>query len=198
VARRPTAGISAKPFDVMGITDPTARDNWARGFVTRVERRRGFGRTGQRGDSNARGADGGLVRRQGLHGAVCRWFRDVCVSPSGTSRNIYDPVANIAAGMKLSDAGVTTFTGWVESDIGGAVSIRITHRAVTDGRCGVSLDGFLCGLTGAADGHGSGDFGTGGGIALAPPRGWGRSLIRPVMAGCGRRWDSPTNVDRRQ
>ena len=92
----------AKALDVMGITDPAARANWTRGLETGLARESGFNPMAvNRIDENAHGprlADGapagssrgGLQTIPATFAANHQW---------GTSTNIYDPVANIAATM---------------------------------------------------------------------------------------------------
>ncbi|MBX9921812.1 MAG: transglycosylase SLT domain-containing protein [Mycolicibacterium frederiksbergense] len=92
----------AKAFDTMGITDPVARANWTRGLMTGLERESGFNPDAvNMSDSNAHGArmaDGAPAgsSRGGLQTIPATFASN---HQPGTSRNIYDPVANITAAM---------------------------------------------------------------------------------------------------
>ncbi|MDP7707390.1 transglycosylase SLT domain-containing protein [Mycobacterium sp. TY815] len=92
----------AKALDVMGITDPAARANWARGLEVGAERESGFNPMAiNRVDVNAHGAllgDGAPAgcSRGGLQTIPATFASN---HQPGTSTNIYDPVANIAAAM---------------------------------------------------------------------------------------------------
>lgn len=81
-------------LDALGITDPEARENWIRGYRVLIERESG-------GDPNIRNdwdsnADIGQNSR-GLTQTIPSTFE--AYHQAGTSTNIYDPVANVAASM---------------------------------------------------------------------------------------------------
>ena len=92
----------ARALDVMGITDPRARANWARGLQVGLARESGFNpEAANRSDANAHGAimsDGAPANssRGGLQTIPATFAAN---HQPGTSTNIYDPVANICAGM---------------------------------------------------------------------------------------------------
>ena len=87
---------------MLGITDPLARANWSRGLETGLARESGFDPMAlNRSDPNAHGprlADGAPAgsSRGGLQTIPATFAAN---HQPGTSTNIYDPVANIAAGM---------------------------------------------------------------------------------------------------
>ncbi len=91
-----------KALDHMGITDPVARANWTRGFMTAASRESGFHPDAvNTSDSNAHGArmaDGAPANssRGGLQTIPSTFAAN---HEPGTSRSIYDPIANIAASM---------------------------------------------------------------------------------------------------
>ena len=91
-----------KTLDLMGITDPVARANWTRGLMTGIGRESGFRPDAVNlSDSNARGArmaDGAPAgaSRGGMQTIPATFAAN---HQPGTSRNIYDPIANLAAGM---------------------------------------------------------------------------------------------------
>lgn len=81
-------------LDALGIHDPEARENWTRGYLVLIERESG-------GDPNAinnwdSNAASGQHSR-GLTQTIPGTFESYHVA--GTSNNIYDPVANVAASM---------------------------------------------------------------------------------------------------
>jgi hypothetical protein len=92
----------SKALDVMGINDPVARANWTRGLETGLARESGFNPMAvNRSDSNAHGprlGDGAPAgsSRGGLQTIPATFAAH---HQPGTSTNIYDPVANIAAAM---------------------------------------------------------------------------------------------------
>ncbi|MFB7718546.1 hypothetical protein [Nocardia sp. NPDC056100] len=83
-----------KALDALGITDPVARANWTRGYRVLIERESG-GDIGSinLSDSNARAG----TPSQGLTQTIPGTFSAYHVA--GTSSNITDPQANIAASM---------------------------------------------------------------------------------------------------
>ncbi|MCA2238137.1 hypothetical protein JF737_15920 [Mycobacterium avium] len=89
-------------LDALGITDPQARQRWQEGYQTLIERE-SSGRVHAiaNGDSNAVGpmmADGGhRGSSRGLAQVTPSTFEAFWVP--GTSKDIFDPVANIAASM---------------------------------------------------------------------------------------------------
>ncbi|WP_236747025.1 transglycosylase SLT domain-containing protein, partial [Mycobacteroides abscessus] len=91
-----------KTLDHKGITDPVARANWTRGFMTAASRESGFHPDAvNMSDSNAHGArmaDGAPANssRGGLQTIPSTFAAN---HEPGTSRSIYDPIANIAASM---------------------------------------------------------------------------------------------------
>ena len=91
-----------KTLDHKGITDPVARANWTRGFMTAASRESGFRPDAvNMSDSNAHGArmaDGAPANssRGGLQTIPSTFAAN---HEPGTSRSIYDPIANIAAAM---------------------------------------------------------------------------------------------------
>ena len=91
-----------KSLDLVGITDPVARANWTRGLMTGIGRESTFHPDAVNlGDSNACGArmvDGAPAgaSRGGMQTIPATFAAN---HQPGTSRNIYDPVANLAAGM---------------------------------------------------------------------------------------------------
>jgi hypothetical protein len=93
-------GYIAKALDLMGITDPAARENWTRGLQTGLSRESGFNPLAvNRSDSNAHGAiltDGAPAgsSRGGLQNIPATFASN---HQPGTSTNIYDPVANTAS-----------------------------------------------------------------------------------------------------
>ncbi|OKH62157.1 hypothetical protein EB73_28365 [Mycobacterium sp. SWH-M3] len=95
-------GYIAKALDVMGISDPQARANWARGLEVAASRESGFNPEAvNKSDSNAHGArmsDGAPANssRGGLQTIPTTFAAN---HQPGTSTHIYDPVANICAAM---------------------------------------------------------------------------------------------------
>ncbi|WP_051493663.1 MULTISPECIES: transglycosylase SLT domain-containing protein [Mycobacterium] len=91
-----------KALDTMGITDPVARANWTRGLMTGLARESGYHPDAVNlSDPNAHGArmvDGAPAgsSRGGLQTIPATFASN---HQPGTSRNIYDPVANITAAM---------------------------------------------------------------------------------------------------
>ncbi len=89
-------------LDALGITDPQARENWREGYEILVHRE-SSDRIGaiNNGDSNATGpmmTDGGYSgSSRGLAQVTPSTFRSFHVP--GTSDDIFDPIANIAASM---------------------------------------------------------------------------------------------------
>ncbi|MEU4345577.1 transglycosylase SLT domain-containing protein [Nocardia sp. NPDC023852] len=82
-------------LDALGITDPVARENWKRGYRVLIEREsNGNPNAVNNWDSNA--AAGKASR--GLTQTIPGTFQANHVA--GTSTNIHDPVANVAASMK--------------------------------------------------------------------------------------------------
>lgn len=79
-------GHIAAALDRIGITDPAARRNWIRGYETLIARESG-GQADSCGPGSARGIT------QTIPATFARYHQ------SGTSTNIYDPVANICASM---------------------------------------------------------------------------------------------------
>ncbi|WP_459547057.1 transglycosylase SLT domain-containing protein [Nocardia sp. X0981] len=81
-------------LDALGITDPEARENWMRGYRVLIERESGGDpNIINNWDSNA--ASGQNSR--GLTQTIPSTFE--AYHQPGTSTNIYDPVANVAASM---------------------------------------------------------------------------------------------------
>jgi hypothetical protein len=81
-------------LDALGITDPTAREYWKRGYQVLIERESGGNPNAVNNwDSNA--AAGKASR--GLTQTIPGTFQGYHVA--GTSSNIHDPVANVAASM---------------------------------------------------------------------------------------------------
>lgn len=96
-----TAAIE-EALDVLGITDPEARQHWREGYQTLIRRESSFDPHAiNNSDSNAVGpimADGGHAgSSRGLAQVIPSTFRAYHVA--GTSNDIFDPVANIAASM---------------------------------------------------------------------------------------------------
>lgn len=96
-----TAAIE-QALDILGITDPDARQHWREGYQTLIRRESTFNAHAiNNSDSNAVGpilADGGHAgSSRGLAQMVPGTFRAYHVP--GTSDDIFDPVANIAASM---------------------------------------------------------------------------------------------------
>lgn len=99
-----TQGYINQALDRMGITDPAARQRWSQAYLTLTEHE-----SSQRPnaindyDSNARKSTANVSDG---YGNWCSRGLAQCVPPTfaqyhqpGTSNNIYDPVANIAASM---------------------------------------------------------------------------------------------------
>ena len=91
----------AKALDTLGITDPAARANWTRGLMTGIGRESGFNPDAvNTTDSNAHGArmvDGAPANSsRGAMQTIAGTFAGN--HQPGTSRNMYDPVADICAG----------------------------------------------------------------------------------------------------
>lgn len=81
-------------LDALGITDPEARENWIRGYRVLIERESG-GNPNIRNDWDSNAASGQNSR--GLTQTIPSTFE--AYHQPGTSKNIYDPVANVAASM---------------------------------------------------------------------------------------------------
>ena len=96
----------AEALDVMGITDPQARENWSRGLMTAAARESSFNPLAVNTDksdynvqtSTGSGPDGfpNKASRGGLQ-TIPTTF--AAYHQPGTSTNLYDPVANISAAM---------------------------------------------------------------------------------------------------
>lgn len=96
-----TAAIE-EALDVLGITDPEARQHWREGYQTLIRRESSFDTHAiNNSDSNAVGpvmADGGHAgSSRGLAQVIPSTFHAYHVA--GTRNDIFDPVANIAASM---------------------------------------------------------------------------------------------------
>ncbi|MFJ5925130.1 transglycosylase SLT domain-containing protein [Kitasatospora sp. NPDC092948] len=94
----------AQALDAMGITDPAAREAWTKGMLTIANRESSYNAAGSQvnlWDSNAHGAkqaDGApLNSSRGGWQTIPSTFAAYHVK--GTSTDIYDPVANVAASM---------------------------------------------------------------------------------------------------
>jgi SLT domain-containing protein len=96
----------------MGITNPAARQNWINGFLVAGNRESGFqSRAVNQQDGFFPGAP---TESDGALAGSSRGFMQVSPTTfaefhqTGTSNNIYDPVANIAASMNyvMADYGV--------------------------------------------------------------------------------------------
>ena len=91
-----------KALDVLGIRDPAARANWTRGLMVGLARESGFNPLAvNRSDANAHGADmpdgaPANCSRGGLQTIPATFAAN---HQTGTSTNIYDPVANLCAAM---------------------------------------------------------------------------------------------------
>lgn len=97
-------GYINQALDKMGITDPAARENWMNGYLTMSYRESTWNPNAiNTYDSNAQAstytvADGeGNQDSRGLVQAIPTTFAGY--HQSGTSNNIYDPVASVAASM---------------------------------------------------------------------------------------------------
>jgi len=96
-------GYVNKTLDLMGITDPSARDNWMRGLLTAAQRESSYRPSAiNTVDSNS---VQGPMAADGWRSGCSRGLMQ-CISSTfagfhqpGTSTNIYDPVANVAAAM---------------------------------------------------------------------------------------------------
>ena len=92
----------AAALDHMGITDPTARRNWIRGYETLIARESG-GQPSAVASESAMAPSGMQLDGRGLHFArgVAQTIPATFARyhQPGTSSNIYDPVANICASM---------------------------------------------------------------------------------------------------
>lgn len=92
----------AQALDHLGITEPSARRNWLRGYHTLIARESG-GRPGAVASEPAMAPgpsqpDGhGLGYARGITQTIPATF--ACYHQPGTSTNIFDPVANICASM---------------------------------------------------------------------------------------------------
>ena len=89
-------------LDKKGITDPAARKRWTDGYLTLMQRESSYNANAvNTSDSNAHGAavgDGNPANcSRGLAQCIPSTF--AAYHQAGTSSNIYDPVANIAASM---------------------------------------------------------------------------------------------------
>ncbi|KDN87132.1 transglycosylase SLT domain-containing protein [Kitasatospora cheerisanensis] len=94
----------AQALDAMGVTDPAAREAWTKGMLTIAKRESTYNAAGSQvnmWDSNAHGAkqaDGApLNSSRGGWQTIPPTFAAYHVK--GTSTDIYDPVANVAASM---------------------------------------------------------------------------------------------------
>ncbi|WP_052509063.1 transglycosylase SLT domain-containing protein [Kitasatospora griseola] len=94
----------AQALDAMGITDPAAREAWTKGMLTIAKRESTYNAAGSQvnlWDTNAHGAkqaDGApLNSSRGGWQTIPPTFAAYHVK--GTSTDIYDPVANVAASM---------------------------------------------------------------------------------------------------
>ena len=83
-----------KALDALGITDPTARANWTKGYLTLIERESG-GDVGSINLTDSNAAAG--HPSQGLTQTIPSTFEAYHVA--GTSNSITDPTANIASSM---------------------------------------------------------------------------------------------------
>jgi hypothetical protein len=95
-------GYIDKTLDLMGITDPVARDNWTRGLMTGIERESTFRPDAvNTEDSNARGARmiDGAPAGSTRGGMQMHPQTFAAYHQPGTSLSIKDPIANNAAGM---------------------------------------------------------------------------------------------------
>jgi Transglycosylase SLT domain len=95
-------GYIRQALNEMGITNHKARQNWMRGLLVGIFRESGYHPGAANGwDSNACGAP----RADGFPAGSSRGLMQTIPSTfaahhqPGTSRNIYNPIANIAAGM---------------------------------------------------------------------------------------------------
>ncbi|EFV12231.2 transglycosylase SLT domain-containing protein [Segniliparus rugosus] len=92
----------SQALDKKGITDPAARKRWTDGYLTLMQRESSYNANAvNTSDSNAHGAtvgDGNPANcSRGLAQCIPSTF--AAYHQAGTSSNIYDPVANIAASM---------------------------------------------------------------------------------------------------
>lgn len=93
---------ASQALDALGITDPTARQNWLNGYLVAANRESSYNTDAVNttdynavGPSQSDGAPAGSSR--GLMQVTPTTFAQY--HQTGTSDNIYDPVANIAASM---------------------------------------------------------------------------------------------------
>ncbi|MGL6235733.1 MAG: transglycosylase SLT domain-containing protein [Segniliparus sp.] len=94
-------------LDKKGITDPAARKRWTDGYLTLMQRESSYNANAvNTSDSNANGAavgDGNPANcSRGLAQCIPSTF--AAYHQAGTSSNIYDPVANIAASMNYAQS----------------------------------------------------------------------------------------------
>ncbi|WP_330228623.1 transglycosylase SLT domain-containing protein [Nocardia sp. NBC_00508] len=82
-------------LDALGITDPVARENWKRGYRVLIERESGGNPNAVNNwDSNAAAGKASRGLTQTIPGTFQAYHA------AGTSANIHDPVANVAASMR--------------------------------------------------------------------------------------------------
>jgi Excreted virulence factor EspC, type VII ESX diderm/Transglycosylase SLT domain len=99
-----TRGYINQAMDKLGITDPAARERWAQGYMTMAEHESSYNPNAiNNWDSNAKNSTGTVADG---YGNGCSRGIVQCVPGTfaqyhqpGTSNDIYDPVANIAASM---------------------------------------------------------------------------------------------------
>lgn len=94
-------------LDKKGVTDPAARKRWTDGYLTLMRRESSYNANAvNTSDSNANGAtvgDGNPANcSRGLAQCIPSTF--AAYHQAGTSNNIYDPVANIAASMNYAQS----------------------------------------------------------------------------------------------
>ena len=100
-------GYIGQALDALCIKDESARTNWTNGYVTLIGRESSFNPNAvNTSDSNATGATAADGNPQKCSRGLAQ-----CIPPTfaanhqpGTSNNIYDPVANIAASMNYAIA----------------------------------------------------------------------------------------------
>ncbi|MBF6217204.1 transglycosylase SLT domain-containing protein [Nocardia abscessus] len=81
-------------LDALGITDPVAREHWKRGYQVLIEREsNGNPNAVNNWDSNAAAGKASRGLTQTIPGTFSAYH------VAGTSNNIHDPVANVAASM---------------------------------------------------------------------------------------------------
>jgi len=102
VGREAYKGYVAEALDVMGISDPQARQQWAQGLMTAAARESSFNPLAiNLNDSNAHGAPAadGYFANSSRGGVQTIPTTFAAHHQPGTSTNIYEPVANICAAM---------------------------------------------------------------------------------------------------